>query len=102
MGAGFGGDPHGRWMVLWDLILEAENAAAAKIAVETMEAAYLPCLYSTSPGLILRGIGGQECITQDRLRSKGASNFHRDFFVSTGVCLFFNYFVMKICAIRLV
>ena len=31
-------------MVLWDLMLEAENAAAAKIAAETVEAVDLPCL----------------------------------------------------------
>ena len=68
---------------------------------ENAEAVDLPCLSRTTPGIILRGIDGQECIAQDRLRRKGASNFHRDFFVSMGVCLFFNCFVMKPCAINI-
>ena len=81
---------------------DAENAAAAKIAAETVEAVDLPCLSSTTLGLIERGIDGQERITYDRLRRKGASYLHRDFFVLMGVCLFFNCFVMKLCAIKLV
>ena len=43
-GAGFGGDPHCRWMVLWDLMLEAENADAANIAAETVDSVDLPCM----------------------------------------------------------
>ena len=82
--------------------MEAENAAAAKIAAETVEAVDLPCLSITTPGLIKRGIDDQERITQDSLRRKGASNLHNEFFVSMGVCIFFNCFVMKLCAIRLV
>ena len=89
-------------MVLWDLILDAENAPASKIVAETVKALDLPCLSITTPGLILIGIYGQERITQDRLRGKGASNLHRDFFILMGVCLFFNCFVMKLCAIKLV
>ena len=82
-------------------LVEAENAAAAKIAAETVDAVDLICLYSMTPALIKRRIDGQERITQYRLRRKGASNFHDDFFLMR-VCLFFNYFVMKICAIKLV
>ena len=65
--------------------MEAENAAAAKIAAETMEAVDLPCLSSTTPWLIKRGIDGQERITQDCLRRKRASNLHRDFFFDGSV-----------------
>ena len=79
-----------------DEVVEAENAAAAKIAAETVETVDLPCLSSTTRGHIKRGIDGQERITWDRLRRKGAS------FFSMGVCLFFNCFVMKLSAIELV
>ena len=51
-GRGFGGDPHSRWMMLWDLMLEAENSAAPKIAAETVEAVDLSCLSRKTPGLI--------------------------------------------------
>ena len=78
---GFGGDPHGRWMVLWELILEAENATTTKIASETLDAVDLPCLSSTMPGLILRGTNGQERIMQDHFSRKGANNLQSDFFV---------------------
>ena len=44
-------------------VVEAENAAAAKIAAETVEAVDLPCLSSTTPWLFKRGIDGQERIT---------------------------------------
>ena len=40
--------------------MEDENAAAAKIAAETVKAVDLPFMYSTTPGLIKRGIDGQE------------------------------------------
>ena len=46
-----------------DKVVEAENAAIAKIAAETVEAVDLPCLSSTTPGPIKRGIDGQERIT---------------------------------------
>ena len=75
--------------------MEAENYAAAKISAETVVAVDLPCLSSMTPGLIKRGIDGQERSTQDRLRRKGASNLHRDFSVLMGVCSFFNSFVIK-------
>ena len=88
--------------MLWDLMLEAENAAASKVAAETVEAVDLTCLSRTTTGVILRGIYGQERIMQDCLRRKGESNLHSDFFVSMGVCLFFNCFFMKLCAIKLV
>ena len=78
-GQGFGDDPHFRWIVLWDLILEAEIAAAAKISAQTVEAVDLPCISSMTPGLILRVIYGQGRIAQDCLRIKGASNLHREF-----------------------
>ena len=83
-------------------MLEAENAAAAKIAAETVEAVNLPCMPITTPQLIKRVIDGQERITQDRLSRKGAINFHLEVFVLMGVCLFFNCFVMKLYAIKLV
>ena len=88
--------------MLWDLMLEAENAATAKISSETVEAVDITFLYSKTPNLILRVIDGQDRITQDRLRGKGASNLHCDFFVLMGVCLFFNCFVMKLYDIKLV
>ena len=72
--------------------MEAENAAAAKIAAETVEAVDLPCLSSTTPGLIPRGIDGQERITQDCLRRKGASNLHRDFFCFDGSAFILQLF----------
>ena len=61
-------------------VMEAENSATAKIAVETVEAVGLPCLSSTTTGLIKRGIDGQEGIMEDCLWIKGASNLHIDFF----------------------
>ena len=60
-------------------MVEAENAASAKIAVETVEAVDLPCLSSTAPGLIKRGIDGQEGIMEDCLWIKGASNLDHNF-----------------------
>ena len=83
-------------------MVEAENIAAANIAAETVEAVYLSCLSSTTTGLILRGIGVRELMMQDFLMRKSKSNFHRDFFVSMGVYLFFKKIVMKLCAITLV
>ena len=83
-------------------VVEAENAAAAKIAAETVEKVDLPRLSRTMTGLVKRGIDGKERITEDHLRIKGASNLHREFFVLMGVCSFFNCFVMKISAIKLV
>ena len=44
-------------------VVEAENAATAKIDAETVEAVDLPCLSSTMPGITKRGIYGQERIT---------------------------------------
>ena len=67
-------------MVLWGLIMESGNSAATKIDAENVDAVYLPCLSITTTGIVLREIYCQERITQDRLRRKGASNFHRDFF----------------------
>ena len=61
-------------------VVEAENAADAKIAADTVEAVDIPCLSSTTLGLIKRGIDGQEQITEDLLKRKGAGKFHRDFF----------------------
>ena len=46
-------------MVVWDLMMKAENAAADKIAAETVEAVDTPCLSSTMPWLILRVIDGK-------------------------------------------
>ena len=76
--------------------MEAENSATDKIAAETVEAVDLPCLSRMTPGIIKIVIDGQDRITQDILRRKGAINLHHDFFVSMGVCLFFNFFVMKL------
>ena len=101
-GRGFGGHSHGRRMVLWDLMLEAENAAAAKISANTVEAVDLPCLSSTTPGIIPRGIDGQERIIHNRLRRKGASSLHRFFVLLMGVCILFYCFFVKLCAIKLV
>ena len=47
-------------VVKMEEVVEAENAAAAKIAVETVEAVDLPCMSSTSSGLTKRGLDGQE------------------------------------------
>ena len=66
-------------------MVEAGNAAAANIAVETVEAVDIPCLSSTTPGIIKRGIDGQERIIQDRLRRKGASNLHHELFFDGSV-----------------
>ena len=41
---------------------ESENAAAANITAETVEAVYITCLSSTTIGLIRRVINGQELI----------------------------------------
>ena len=46
-----------------DEVVDSENAAAAKIAAETVEAVDLPCMSSTSSGLTKRGLDGQERIT---------------------------------------
>ena len=74
--------------------MEAENNDAANITAETVEAVYLLCMSSTTPGLIKGGIDDQERITQDSLRRKGASNLHRDFFCFDGsvfiIQLFFH------------
>ena len=40
-------------------VVEAENAAAAKIYADTVEAVDLLCLTSTTPGIIIRGIDVQ-------------------------------------------
>ena len=82
--------------------MEDENDAAANIAAETMDAMNIPYISSTTPGIIKVGIDGQECMKQDILRRKEASNLNRIFFVLMGVCLFFNCFVINICAIKLV
>ena len=82
--------------------MEAENSAAAKIAAETVEEVDIPCLSRTTPRLTKRGIDDQERITQDYMRRKGEIDLHHDFFVSMVVCLFFNFFVMKLCAVKLV
>ena len=71
--------------------MESENAAAVNIAAENVEEVGLPCMSSTTIGIIKIGIYGQDHIMQDRLRINGASNLNRDFF-SMGVCLFFNFF----------
>ena len=73
-------------------VVEAENSASDKIAVETVEAMDLPCMYTTTPGIIKRRIDGQERITQDFLRRKGVSNLHRDFFVVDGSVFILQFF----------
>ena len=42
-----------------DEVVDSENAAAAKIAAETVEAVDIPCLSRKTPGLLLRVIDGQ-------------------------------------------
>ena len=80
--------------------METENAAAAKIDADTVEAVDLPCLSITTPGLIKRGIYSQERIWQDPLRRKGASNLHRDFCFDASVFILqlfcHEYFCHKI------
>ena len=44
-------------------VVEAEKSAADKFSLETVEAVDIPCMYSTTPGLIKRGIDRQERIT---------------------------------------
>ena len=44
-------------------VMEAENDAVANIDAETMQAVDLPCLSSSTPGIVKRGIDGQERIT---------------------------------------
>ena len=46
-----------------DEVVDSENAAAAKIAAETVEAIDLPCVYSTNPGIIKIAIDGKDSIT---------------------------------------
>ena len=74
--------------------MEAENNDAANITAETVEAVYLLCMSSTTPGLIRIVIDGQKRIMQDCLSIKRASNFHRDFFCFDGsvfiIQLFFH------------
>ena len=83
-------------------VVEAENNAAVKIAAETVDTVDLTCISRTTPGLILRGIDGQERITHDILSIKGASNLHRECFCFDWSVFFFNCFVMKLCDIKLV
>ena len=82
----FGGNDDGHLRgdeALWALIVKVEEVVetenAAKIAAETVEEVDLPFMSSTTPGLIRRGIDGQERITWDGSRRKGASNLHCDF-----------------------
>ena len=60
--------------------MEAENSATDKIAAETVEAVDLPCLSRMTPGIIKIVIDGQDRITQDILRRKGAINLHHELF----------------------
>ena len=85
----------GRW---WG----AENADTDMITADTMEAMDIPFLSGTTPMLIKRGVDGQDRITYYRLKIKSASNLYRDFFVLMRVCLFFKFFLMKLCAIKLI
>ena len=41
-------------------VVEAENAAAANITANNLEAVDITCLSRKTPGLIQRGIDGQE------------------------------------------